>query len=65
MIGIGKVLEYESKNRVQEDIDIDVSSGDGAQSDLFVQLKDSNCTPQASSVKFDLYLDPNVNTCAC
>ena len=64
MIGIGKVLEYESKNKSQVDTELDISSGDDAQSDLFVPPKDSVCTLQASSVKFDLFIDPDVNAIA-
>ena len=63
LIGIGKVLDYESKSRSKDEVELDISSDDGGQSDLFIPSKGSTCASQSSlSVKFDLYIDPNFNT---
>ena len=62
LIGIGKVLEYESKNKTKNKIELDISSGDGGHSDLFVPSKGSTCVASQSStsVQFDLSLIPNL-----
>jgi len=63
LIDIGKVLDYESKSRSKDEVELDISSDDVGQSDLFIPSKGSTCASQSSSsAKFDLYIDPNINT---
>ena len=65
LIGLGKVLEYESKSRSNDEVELYISSDDCGQSDLFVPSKGRTCTASQSSAsaQFDLYVDPNFRTC--
>ena len=58
------MLEYESKTKSKEEIELDISSDDGG-TDLFVPSKGSTsaASQSSTSIQYELYIEPKFNTC--